>query len=223
MKEYTFCFLLIGFLLISCHKIQYKTQTQKSLPELGSLGVFEKYIAQEITIEKSVIGVNSPLKLKVEIVTESKREIFTNKDSINSLKEYLTLEVLDKFSLLEQINQNKELFGYLKSNPRVRIVTKVFINFSETVKQEILDSQELYLIQNKQKTLSIELRDDNKTTKIIEFSEGKIIDFEPSEFCWGTKKGFKVQILDVVNVGSDCNGDLYKTYKKAKRKTEFNY
>ena len=129
-KKIVIAILLGSILLFSCKGLQYKTQTQKSLPELGSLGVFEKYIAQEITIEKSVIGVNSPLKLKVEIVTEFKREIFTNKDSINSSKEYVTLEVLDTFSLLEQINQNKELFGYLKSNPKVRIVTKVAIDFT---------------------------------------------------------------------------------------------
>lgn len=224
MNKKILFYLLVGSIfLFSCKSVLYKTETKKSLPELGTIGVFENYITQQITNEKSIIDLSIPLRLKTERVTESKRELFNSKDTINPSKNYLILEILDKFSLLEQINQNKELSGYLKNNSKLRVVTQVSIDFSETIELEILNSQEIYLIQNKQRTLSLELRNDNKTTKIIEFSEGRIIDFKASEFCWGTKKGFKVQILDVVDTGSECHGDLYKTYKRAKRKTEFNF
>lgn len=222
-KKILFFLMIVSLSFISCKSITHQTEIKKSLPSLGHLGIFQKYIAQEIINEKAIITINTPLRIKVESIRESKRELFTGKDSVNPTKKYLSLEILDKFSLLEQISQNEELLGYLKSNANVRVISKVFIEFSETVTQEILKAQEYYLVQHKEKTLSIELRNENKTTRIIEFSEGIIVDYESSEFCWGTKKGYKVELIDLVEEGHRCNTEAYKSYKKAKRKSEFSF
>ena len=206
----------------SDHK-KYKKEIKKSYPTLGALGIFENYIAQEITQEKSVVDLSMPVRLKIETVSETPRDIFKKNDTSLIIREYITLEVLDAYALLDQINQNKELIGYLRSNRRVRLVTKVSIEFDEELQKELLESQELYLVQNQQKTLSIEVRENNKVQNTIEFSEGKIIAITPMEFCWGTKKGFKVQLMDIIPVGANCSQETYKTYKRAKRKTEFNW
>ena len=87
--------VLIGVLFASCQAIQYKKEIKKSYPTLGALGIFENYIAQEITQEKSVVDLSMPVRLKIETVSETPRDIFKKNDTSLIIREYITLEVLD--------------------------------------------------------------------------------------------------------------------------------
>jgi hypothetical protein len=88
---------------------------------------------------------------------------------------------------------------------------------------KLRNSDELYLIQNKEKTLSLELRKENKSIGFVEFVEGKIVDFKTSDFCWGLNKRRETEIFDLVPEGSNCNGDTYKTAEKVEKKNKFKF
>ena len=84
-------------------------------------------------------------------------------------------------------------------------------------------SDELYLAQNKEKTLSIELRKDDKSIGDIEFVQGRIVNFHTSDFCWGLNKRREAVVFDIVPTGSSCSKETFKTAKKAEKKNEFKF
>ena len=218
--------IIILLIISSCNSITHRSKVQKQLPELGTIGQFEEYVLQNINEAKTVVELNSAIRLSYQIIKVSKREIFLKNDSLREpLKDstLIALTILDKLSLMQQINKNKELVRYLKKGDKHRIITEVTLNYSKDILSEMQSADELYLVQNKQKTLSIELRNNNKFYKTIDFAEGTIVDVHASAFCWGASNGYKIEILDLVNVDSNCSSKTYKSARKAERKTEIRF
>lgn len=217
--------LVVAVLFFSCNTLEYKNTVQKKLPELGTIGVFETYVLQNKRNAKTVCNITSALRLNVTTIDVSKRRIFAKKDSISKPQKdstLVSLEILDKISLIGQINKNKELFKYLKKGENLRVVTSVTVNYPEEILSEINTSDEFYLIQNKEKTLSIELRKNGKALKVIEFTDGNIVNFKASQFCWGSA-GYKVEILDLVAVDDVCGSGTYGSARRAERKNEIRF
>lgn len=199
----------------------------KSLPELGTIGVYTEYLLEDNYQPKTVVNLAKPVRLKIEFIKVEQRDIFRKKDSLGLTKgldsSLVSIEILDKFSMLQQINADKELLKYLEKSDGYKLVSEVILNFPTSTLKTILNSEEAYLVQNKQKTLSIELRNKNKLITTVEFNDGKIIDFSTSEFCWGLNKRKVIEIFDLVPNGSNCSSGLFKSAKKVKKKNEFNF
>ncbi len=221
-----FLLALTAVLLSACSQITHRTVTETQYPELGTLGVYKNYTLQTIAQSKTIMDLEAPLRLMAVQQKVAKRKIFVKKDSLQRKKNdslLVSLEILDKISLVETLNKDKELVRYLKGGNDFGVVTGVTIHFPETLRSSIARAQELYLVQNKEKTLSIEVRNQNKVAKTIEFGEGKIVSYKASHFCWGTSNGYKVRIMDLVDEGKTCGEDQYKSAKRAERKTEIRF
>jgi hypothetical protein len=219
-------YLFLTIFVFSCSSLKYNSSTKKFLPELGEIGVYKSYLLDHNYQSKTVTFVGDPVRLKVEEITVKEREIFKKNDSpanIGMDSTLISIEVLDKISIIQQINSNKDLLKHLKKTDNYRLVSKVVVHFSNDIMDSILSSEEIYLIQNRQNTLSLELRKNNKAISQIEFSEGIIVDFNALDFCWGLNKRREAEIFDIVPVGSNCNGDTYKTAKKVEKKNEFKF
>ncbi len=217
--------LVFVILFSSCNALQYKHTIQKNLPELGTIGVFETYALQNKRNAKTVCNIKSPLRLSTTNIDVSKRRIFVKKDSLSKPGKdstLVSLEILDKISMIGQINKNKELLKYLKKGENLRVVTSVTVNYPEDILSEFYAADETYLIQNKERTLSVELRKNGKAFKVIEFTDGNIVNFRASQFCWGST-GYKVEILDLVAVDDVCGGGTYGSARKAERKNEIRF
>ncbi|MDC8005219.1 hypothetical protein POV27_14250 [Aureisphaera galaxeae] len=215
-----------ALLLSACSQITHKTITETQYPELGTLGIYKNYALQTISNSKTVVDLEKPLRLVASLQKVEKRKIFTKKDSLpNSKKDSLlvSLEILDKISLVDMLNKDKEMVRYLKGGNDFGVVTEVTLDLPDNQRRSIASAEEVYLVQNKQKTLSIEVRNGNKVSETIEFSQGNIIAYEASHFCWGTSNGYKVRIMDLVEQGRSCGEDQYKSAKRAERKTEIRF
>ncbi|GAB5400863.1 MAG: hypothetical protein Aureis2KO_24480 [Aureisphaera sp.] len=221
-------FIIVGGALVmsACSTITHKTTTETQYPELGTLGVYKNYALQTVANSKTVLDLETPLRLMAVQKKVSKRKIFTKKDSLPHTKKdssLVSLEILDKIAMVDILNKDKELVRYLKGGSSFGVVTGITIHFPEALRGSIAKAEELYLVQNKEKTLSIEIRNQNKVAQTIEFSQGKIVSYEASHFCWGTSNGYKVRIMDLVEQGSSCGEDQYKSAKRAERKTEIRF
>jgi hypothetical protein len=64
---------------------------------------------------------------------------------------------------------------------------------------------------------------ENKIFDQVEFTDGKIVKFKTSEFCWGLNKRREPEIFDLVPEGTECSGDTYKSAKKVVKKNEFKF
>jgi hypothetical protein len=101
--------------------------------------------------------------------------------------------------------------------------SQVTVHFPNSILKEIASSDEIYLIQNRAKTLSLSLLTENKIFDQVEFTDGKIVKFKTSEFCWGLNKRREPEIFDLVPEGTECSGDTYKSAKKVVKKNEFKF
>lgn len=213
-----FYLILISF-CFGCSSLTHTSITTKQLPELGTIGVFENYVSGSYQNPKTIVSINEPVRVKVETIKVTERKLF-GKDSIPQRQQdsiLLSFEILDKLSLLQQINAEEQTLKYLKLAANTSTITKTVMYFNSSLRNEILASDEIYLVQNKQKTLSLQLRSNNKISNTIEFVEGTITSVEASSFCWGENRRRKIEIFDIIPKGSKCNEGLYTSARKAKK------
>lgn len=209
-----------------CKPIQYRQTTNVSLPELGTLGIYTSYLLGNDYQPKTITNLRKPIRIQWNEITLQKREFFIKKDSLSPPQKDSTLiafEILDKVGLLEQINADRDLMKYLRKNEKYRLVTQVTVHFPDAVLRQIRSSDEIYLTHTKAKTLSLSLLRNNKTLDQIEFTEGKIVKFKISSFCWALNKRREPEIFDLVPEGAECQRETYRTAKKAETKNEFKF
>ena len=219
-------YLLLLLTVVSCGTIKYKSTTAENLPELGTIGVFTNYLLEKDHQSKTVVTFSIPIRLSYKDISIKERELFNKKDTLNTIPKDSTLisfEILDKISLVKQINADAALLKYLTKASNYKLVTQVTIHFSDSVYSRIKKADEVYLMQRKQNTLTLELRKDNKTLDWVEFTDGAIVNFKALEFCWGQNRRRDIEIFDLVKSGSNCGEDTYKSVKKVKKKNEFKF
>lgn len=219
-------FLVALITIVSCKPLFYRQSTDTSLPELGTMGIYTSYLLGYDYQPKTIANLTNPVRLKWEEIKIKKREIFIKKDSLSPpLKDsiLISFEILDKVGMLKQMNVDKELMKYLRKNEKYKLVSQVTVHFPDNILQEIQSSDEVYLIQSKTKTLSLSLLKNNKIFNQIEFTDGKMVKFKTTEFCWGLNKRREPEIFDLVPEGTECNGDTYKSAKKVEKKNEFKF
>lgn len=213
--------------MISCKPIQYKQYTDKSLPELGTLGIYTSYLLGNDYQPKTIINLSDPVRIQWEEIKIQKRGIFAKKrDSLSPQPKdsiLISFEILDKVGLLRQMNADKELMKYLRKNENYTLASQVTIHFPEPILRQIQSSDEIYLTQTKAKTLSLSLLKNNEILTLVEFTDGKIVKFKISEFCWGMNRRRVPEIFDLVPEGAECSGDTYKTARKVVKKNEFKF
>lgn len=220
-------FLLLTVLLsVSCNTLKYKTTSETKLPELGAIGYSQNYLLNKQFQSKTTVSITDPIRVIAKEITISDRKLFTPKN--NSEKKVtdstlVSFEIFDKVALIKQINQDPELLAFLRKSETDHIVTASTHSVDALILKIIDSADELYLIQNKQKTLSLELRKNNKPFETIEFSNGIITSYKVSEFCWGLNKRRDPQVFDLVESGTGCGENLYKSAQKAEKKNEFKF
>lgn len=224
MRTFFKCmFVLVVGVLTSCNTLQYKTTTQPALPELGTIGVYADYLLSSDHESKTVVSLSNPVRLDIKEVKISQRELFAKNDSIQRDSTHVSLEVLDKIALVHQMNTDLELLKYLKRADTYELVSQVTMNFRKDVLGQLQTADEVYLTHNKQSTLSLQLRKDNEVTGTVEFSQGTIVSFKTSHFCWGQGDRRRIEIFDLIPPGTTCSEDTYRTARKAEKKNEFKF
>lgn len=218
--------LVLFFIVTACKPIQYKEAVDITFPELGTLGIYITYMLGTDYQPKTTINLSEPIRLQKEEISIQKRRVFIKKDSLQSPLRDSTLinfEILDKIGLITQLNADKDLMKYLRKNESYKLVSHVTVHFPSTILMEIKSSDEIYLTQNKTKTLSLTLFKDNKAYQQVEFSSGKIVRFKTSEFCWGLNRRREPEIFDLIPDGTECGSNTYKTANKVEKKNEFKF
>ena len=184
---------------MGCAQIKYSKSIQRKLPELGTIGVFEQYFVKDVLQPKAFVSLDSPVRVKAEKV------------------------IVEPRSIVNQINKDKDLFLYLKNQENFKIITKTEINFPDILLHKIFSSEELFLNQSETGLLSLRLVTDGKDIGNINFSEGRTVDFHASNFCWGFNKGYKVQLIDIVEHGTGCGENGYLSYSRAEKKAQIKF
>jgi len=194
------------------------------LPQLGAIGIFERYALENVLTQKTSIQLTSPIDLEIMRVEIGQRELFSKRgektlgDSI-----HFRFEIADQKQLLDQINGDKRLIRYLKSGEDLSIITMIELKLSET-QAEIIDKTNWYdLLVDESNREIIRLKNSTEVVEIIYLDEAEIIDFKTLDFCWGSVGASRIAILDLVPNSQSCNKGSYKSAKKAENKYNFGF
>src|SRR5690606_8027081 len=92
----------------------------------------------------------------------------------------------DKIGLITALNhpENSNLKTFLETIQENLIVTSQNVFFPSEVAASIDQASEVYLLNNKQSSYSLELLNKDRSRTIIDFKEGTSFDYEFLAFCW---------------------------------------
>jgi len=213
-----FLLLIIGC-FSSCSTLKYTSSVDEKLPELGSVGLFKSYALGDVNQSKGIVNLAQPILLRIEKIKIAPRDLFKSKDSVKVRTKDSTLirlSIVDNVSLLQQLNSDQSMMNYLKQSQNNSVVTSITLDVNSLEMDQLMRADELYLVKNRETTLSVEMRDNGSKKSTFEFSQGIIVSYNSSEFCWGQNRKNRLEIFDLVPNGNSCNDNLYKTAKKAK-------
>lgn len=211
-------------ILFSCSNLRYQRQTDRQLPSLGTIGVFEGYALEDKIQIKTQVQIEEPIALSLSKVHIKKRTIFENADTemAGDSTHYL-FDIADQRKLIDQLNGDKNLQAYLANGGNFSIVTSIEMILTAEDLINLKKAHTYYLIQNDLGELQIDLKADNKLIGKINSTAGEITNFKALDFCWGASKGTRIEIMDLVSDSESCNADTYKSYLKAKNKNNLGF
>lgn len=239
MKKCLYSLILL-LIFISCKSISVNQRPQivtKTPVILGSIGLVQDNMLQKHFESVAVPLFTEPLKLYVQSANFTKQSFTafskanTTKNSLNiifndSLKnipQYVHLQFLDRVSITDQLNNNENtgVRSYLETKEKAQLVTSVTIAFPEKNIQQIVNAEEVFLIQSSSKKFSIQLKDQEGKTEVIQFSDGVIFAYQLSSFCWKENSKHKLIIGDIISSTESCPTNTYKKASKAVKKDNY--
>lgn len=224
MKLKIFYLILISCLISSCKTISLRSEQGKSLtsePHLGTIGIFKKDIISGSFNSAGIAELDEKIRLTTNFQL-FRKSILKNYnsgvlheedqlqiiDSINLHPGYFKFEIGDKVGLIKALNspKNQNLKEYLEITKGNQILTGVDIYFPQEITSLIQNATEVYLVNNKKSSYSLELLNRDRTTRIIHFDEGRSFGYYFMSFCWKENKRRKADIAAFRNLNSSCPG-----------------
>jgi len=197
--------------------------------EIGAIGSFQSNLISKefqtnaFTVIKQKVRVSVLVKnLDKPALKQLKKVLFL--DSLNTPDKYITLKILDKVTLIGELNAsyNKSILNYLENVEKTFFVTSVSSVFSNKILIRLSKAEEVYLISNTNNDFVLDLYNNEESMETIHLSKGVVFDYKTSGFCWSENEKHDIIITDITN--DKCSKNNYKTYSKAfKKKEEFKF
>lgn len=228
----TYIFLII--LLTSCKSSLLDSESLSVLdsePLIGTIGIYENGVLSgnftevgvpnlqekiRLSIQKEEFSKSSLRKFNRQIgVDENKLEII---DSINVKPHYYIFNLSDKVGFIRELNgsTNNHLRSYLENYGENQIITSVGIYFPPKVSSLLDEASEVYLVNDKKSSYSLQLLNKDKSKTSIEFNEGTPFGFSFSSFCWSADKRYRPVIVAFRERNKSCLGNTKKDPRKVK-------
>lgn len=215
---------------------QSNGKSLSSEPIIGSIGIFKGDIISEYFSPAGKAELDEKIRLTKEFQKFNKSKIkkynedILNEDeklkivdSINLHPGYFKFEIGDKVGLIKALNgpNNQNLKKYLEVTRDNQILTGVDIHFPQDITTLINNATEVYLINNKKSSYSLELLNKDRTTRLIHFDEGRAFEFYFMSFCWKENYKHMAEIAAFRNPNSSCPGSTFKKPDKIYSKDIF--
>jgi hypothetical protein len=190
----------------------------KNFTEAGFPKLEEKI---KLSIQKKLFTKNSIREYNKKVhQNEQKVEII---DSLELKPHHYKLEIADKIGLITALNhiENNNLRTYLQTTQKNLIITSVEVYFPSEVSVLIDKASEIYLVNNKSSSYSLELFNKDRTRSIIDFREGTSFGYGFSAFCWRENNRRQPEVAAFRKKGRSCPGNTEKNPDKFKSEDIF--
>ncbi|KZS40905.1 hypothetical protein AWE51_24185 [Aquimarina aggregata] len=232
--------LAVLITITSCHSIKVNKsamRTATSTPvALGVIGMQQGTILHSDFKETALPTYAKPIRVGVITTTFDKTTFKTytqiakdNKqgityiDSVKTKPIFITLELLDRVSLLSalQKEENEQTIQYVKNQKDAGIVSAVSLALPNQQVKEITAAEAVFLVNTKYKQYQLSLVRDGKSYKTIDFGSATVFAYQLSYFCWGANGKRKIVLSDIVDKTSSCPKSTYRDVGKAKEKMDY--
>lgn len=225
-----FSFFILALILCGCAVTNDLTRTNNhSLPPLGAVVLNDNILLGTLE-QKSNIALYEGVTLSVSKILFDKStlrkasslipELSKTADSLLLEKTYFIVEITDDVLLSNQVNNNKTLVEYLRTNNNSKIVTKIWMLPTTDIPGDV----DIFKIETTPSgSFEIVGYSNDKRVSKLRLSDASIFDYETSSFCWSENNKGEWYILDVVEKGRNCSGTLSRKLKKEKSKNLFDY
>ena len=146
-------------------------------------------------------------------------------DSLPNKPQYVRLEFQDRVGFLTELNadKNAELKEQILTNPGADVITRIDWVVSDAAIARIKAADAVFLGQNYHGIQRIILSKNNQLTEIL-FSEGLVLSYEVSQFCWGLDSRNEPKLMAIIEKGKPCTGELkHNGTRLKKEKNLFSY
>lgn len=205
---------------------------------IGTIGVEKNTMLKSTYNSLGFLNLQHPLKLEVtgEVFTNKTHKDFKNakasqaselkmvyNDSLESKPRYLSFRMADILSLIALLNsrENDHIKSYLETNELAGIITSVSMVYQETIVEEFLKAESVFLVQSGDASYHFQLHQRNKAIKTISFKDGVTMDYKLSKPCWKSVRQNTVEIVDLKRSGDKCSFGTYKAPRYIKKETDY--
>ncbi len=232
--------LVIAFLSVSCHSVKVDKSTMKTATKnpiaLGVIGQQKEHVTNATFAGAAIPNYQEHIRVKGTstdfsqatfnaYLNASKENPYQIQyvDSLESKPAFVTLQVVDKVSLIEALKEdhNKEALRYIENQKKATMVTSVSIAGSEAILQELEKAEAIFLHSSAYKQYQLSLVKDGQRYKTIDFGEVTIFAYDLSFFCWGENDKKKLELKDIVDTRHSCSGKTYRDAEKVKKKINY--
>lgn len=228
MKKLFVLFLLL-LLVFSCKTIGIQNQTYTQV-ELATIGESIKSLSKKEFQTNAIPTITNKIRVNITSNPFTKKSFNTFKqaskqlnkstnltyvDSLENKPTYTTITILDKVTLLNNLNhkENTNTFNYLKTVDNAKLVTEISLVFPNIFKQILKEAEVIYLIQSKHKKYALEVITKNNK-QVLNFTDATVFDYKTTYFCWAEDAQHNIIIADITN---NCNKNTFKNYVAAKK------
>ncbi|MBZ9731337.1 hypothetical protein LB467_16735 [Salegentibacter sp. JZCK2] len=219
----------------SCKVVDFGGNSLKPLasqPLPGTIGVLQSAEFIEAGVpkleEKIRLSFQKKLYKKRSLRKHNKKELQKDQrlkiiDSLDLRPYYYKIEIADKIGLIATLNEseNKNLKTFLEATQRNVIITSMEIYFPSEVAGLIDQASEIYLVNNKTSSYSLELLNKDRSRNIIDFNEGTSFGYGFSAFCWRENNRRQPEIAAFRKKGRSCPGVTETNPEKLKSEDIF--
>lgn len=234
-KYYSFLFIV---LFISCKSITVNNQFQRTTTEpleLGVIGLHEDYYPNDRFSMTTVPELDKKIRVKVVKNTFNKRKFnaylkaspenrmqLQYVDSLPDKPEYVSLQLIDNVTHVEELNKDKSLVDYLKPRTDAFMVTSVAAALQGIQLQSVATAESVFLVYDKElKKYYLEVNKRDKTTASIRMEDMEVFSYGLSFFCWAEDQRRRVVIGDIIEEHHSCPGDTEKKASEVKKKVNY--
>ncbi|MBC9794705.1 hypothetical protein [Sinomicrobium weinanense] len=230
--------LFLIVLLTGCKSVSVNNQFQRTTTEpleLGVIGLHEDYYPNDRFSTTTVPELQHKIRVKAIKNTFNKKKFNAylkaspeNRmqlqyiDSLPDKPEYISLQLIDNVTHVEELNKDKNLVDYLKSQTDAYMVTSVAAVLQGMQLQSVTMAESVFLVYDKDlKKYALEINNRDRTTSRIRMEDMEVFAYGLSFFCWGENKRHRVVIRNIIEENHPCPEDTRKRASKVKKKVNY--
>lgn len=232
--------VVVGILgvLTACQTVKVKLQeykTTEAITEIGSVGEAKSLFKLKNDFKtKAFPKLESKIRVAIEIVPFTKKlnEIYavkakysqgqskiTYSDSLPVKPEIVTVNIMDVAGFVSQLNaeDNKEVYRFIYDTKKSKLISGISVVLPQEDITKIKQADTYYLSNNQDEKYIVQLYKQGKKTEKIDITQGTVVAYKLSNFCWNVTERGKWYIADIVEECSSCKGNTKAFVSKKKK------